>query len=179
MIEIKKYNYFTGDNPNQISQGIYEIVKFLELTGLTYLLITPDYIRGKSILHHHFDNKISFKDLSDFIDILSDKSNFFRLDLVVFDFWSLSKADFWYYKEEILKLDLKYFIVSREYGYSDSEDVNDFIIRREYRLDGIDNHSEIWLTDKIDKTTVSLDSLKKSYIRDKKIGYLFGDSENF
>jgi hypothetical protein len=31
------------------------------------------------------------------------------------------------------------------------------------------------LTDRINKTTATIDSLKKAYIRDKKIEHLFGD----
>jgi hypothetical protein len=182
MIDIKKYNYFTGDTPNCVSQGVSEIVKFLELTGLNYLLITPEPTsHGKSTFYHYFSNKITFKDFLDFIDIISDKSNLFRLDIIIFDFWHLSKNEFWAYKEEISKLNINSFIIAKEYGYSDAEDVNDYSIRREYKSNNKDftDRSEIWITERLSNTSSSLNSLKLSYIRDKKIENLFGDSENF
>jgi hypothetical protein len=181
VIDIKKYNYFTGDHPNHVSQGVSKIVKFLELTGVNYLLITPDYtLHGKSTFYHYFDNKIKFTNLVDFVDIISDESNLFRLDLIIFDFWHLSKADFWLYKDEISRLNINSFIIAKEYGYSDNEDVSDYSIRIDYRdTNDFTNRSEIWLTDRINKTSSSLNSLRTSYIRDKKIDNIFGDSNDF
>lgn len=177
MIDLKKYNYFTGDNIGHVSRGVSIISDFLELAGSNYVLFTPDF---KSTLYHHFDNKIIFSNLFDFIDKISNKSNLFRLDFIVFDFWHLNKDTFWLYKNEIDDLNINAIIVSREYGYSDSEDVNDFSLRYEYKKNpnSLDDKSDIWLSDNINKTSTTLEYLKISYIRDKKLEYLFGDSKD-
>jgi hypothetical protein len=70
------------------------------------------------------------------------------------------------------KIDLPIIITSKEYTYIDSDDVNDFQIRTEYKEMF---KSDIWISDKINNTTTTIESLKKSYIRDKKIEGLLGE----
>jgi hypothetical protein len=46
------------------------------------------------------------------------------------------------------------------------------LLQQEYK----DLHkSENWITDRINGTTATIDSLKKAYIRDKKLEHLFGN----
>jgi hypothetical protein len=99
---------------------------------------------------------------------------------MIFDFWTLSRGLIPKYKELIDELGIDYIIVAKEYIYKDSEDVADFHVKSEYK-DSAPNsisgymatRSEIWLTNKIDGWTATLDSLKTGYIRDKKIDDIF------
>lgn len=176
MIDLKKYNYFTGDK-SSVAYGVSDIVKFLDLSGHNYVLFTPPKPTDSSKVHdiclyHYLDNKIEFSDIDDFRDKILDKSNLFRVDLIVFDFWSIKKINWSYYLNEIVNLSQNFIIVAKEFQYKTTDDVNDFLLQTEYK----DLHkSEKWLTDRINNTNVTIDSLKKSYIRDKKIEHLFGD----
>ena len=58
-----------------------------------------------------------------------------------------------------------------EFHYKSNNDVNEFHLRQEYKEL---YKSEVWLTDKINNTSATIESLKLSYIRDKKIEHLFG-----
>jgi hypothetical protein len=76
------------------------------------------------------------------------------------------------YLKEIENLSQNFIIVAKEFHYKSTDDVNDFLLQIEYK----DLHkSENWITDRINNSTTTLDSLKKTYIRDKKIQNLFGE----
>lgn len=174
MFELKKYNYFTGD-VNCVARGVTDIVKFFDLAGRNYLMFTPPKLSMTEkhqdlCLYHHLENKIEFSDYSDFISKVEDDSNLFRVDLLVFDFWSIPKSQLALYISKIQKLNIDFIIVAREYHYKTSDDVNDFLIRTEYKDL---NKSDIWLHDKINGIQSTIDSFRKAYIRDKKIEHLF------
>ena len=176
MVNLKKYNYFTGE-VNSVANGVSDIIKFLDLAGYNYVLFTPIKPSNSNkyydlCLYHHLSNKIEFKDFSEFSEKISEPSNLFRVSLLVFDFWSLSKIDHWQYFNLIEKINIPSIIVSKEYHYKTSDDVNDFLIRQEYK-DLF--KSDIWITDKINNSTSTIESLKLAYIRDKKLEHLFGN----
>lgn len=176
MVDLKKYNYFTGDK-SSLAYGVSDVVKFLDLAGYNYVLFTPPKPTGSSklndiCLYHHLDNKIEFDNISDFIEKITNKSNLFRVDLIVFDFWSLKKMNWNPYLKEIDNLTQKFIIVAKEFQYKTTDDVNDFHIRTEYKEL---YKSDTWLTDRINNNTATIASLKKAYIRDKKIEHLFGN----
>jgi hypothetical protein len=174
MIDLKKYNYFTGEK-SSLAYGVSDIVKFLDLAGHNYILFTLPRPTGSAKIHdvclyHHLDNKIEFENIDDFREKISNKSNLFRVDLIVFDFWNVKKNNCSEYIKEIKNLTQNFIIVTKEFHYKTGDDVNDFNIRTEYK----DLYkSENWLTDKINGTSATLESLKMSYIRDKKLEYLF------
>lgn len=175
MVDLKRYNYFTGEI-NEVATGVSQIVNFFDLAGRNYVLFTPNKPSSSSkyhdlCLYHYLDNKIEFKDFEEFKEKLNP-SNLFRVDLLVFDFWNISKNNMWMYISEINKLGIDVIIVAREFQYKTGDDVNDFHIRREYKEL---NKSVIWINDKVKNNSTTLDSLKKSYIRDKKLEYLFGN----
>lgn len=176
MVDLKKYNYFTGDI-SEVATGVSQIVNFFDLAGRNYVLFTPNKPSSSSkyhdlCLYHYLDNKIEFKDFDEFSEKINNSSNLFRVDLLVFDFWNISKNNLWMYISEISKSKLDSIIVAREFQYKTGDDVNDFHIRKEYKDL---QKSEIWINDKVKNVTTTLDSLKKSYIRDKKLEYLFGN----
>jgi hypothetical protein len=175
MIDLRKYNYFTGD-VSSVASGVSSIVKFLDLAGYNYILFTPPKPSESNKIHdlclyHHLSNKIEFDNIDDFSEKILNKSNLFRVDLIVFDFWSKRKMNWSSYLEVIKDLPQNFIIVSKEFQYKSTDDVNDFLLQQEYK----DLHkSENWITDRINGTTATIDSLKKAYIRDKKIEHLFG-----
>jgi len=177
MIEIKRNNYFTGD-VNSVSSGVKDIVNFLELAGRNYLLLTPprnkpSHLHNQSnTIKYYLDNQFNFNNFDEFVSIIENKSNLFRVDLLVLDFWHLNSTQITNWKREVDKLDIDCFIIGREYHYKTSDDVTDYHLRYEYkRMD----KNELFITDNINKWTATLESLIKSYRRDKKIDDIFGD----
>lgn len=174
MVDLKKYNYFTGD-VSSVARGVSDVVNFLDLAGYNYILFTPPRPSESNKIHdlclyHHLSNKIEFDNIDDFKEKILNKSNLFRVDLIVFDFWS--KRNWSSYYDVIKDLPQNFIIVSKEFQYKSSDDVNDFLLQTEYK----DLHkSDTWLTDRINGTTATIDSLKKAYIRDKKLEHLFGN----
>lgn len=175
MIDLKKYNYFTGD-VSSVASGVSSIVNFLDLAGYNYVLFTPPKPSESNKIHdlclyHYLNNKIEFDNIDDFKEKILNKSNLFRVDLIVFDFWSKRKMNWGSYFDVIKDLPQNFIIVSKEFQYKSTDDVNDFLLQNEYKDL---NKSDNWITDRINGTTATIDSLKKSYIRDKKIEHLFG-----
>jgi hypothetical protein len=179
MIEIKKCNYFTGDN--SISDGIKDIVNFLELSGRNYLLLTPpknsdiDKSTQTNTIKYYLDNQLHFNNFVEFVDIIENEGNLFRVDLLVLDFWHLTPIEISIWKKEIDKLGLDHLIIAKEYHYKSTDDVTDYHLRREYKTVG---KNELFITDNINKWTSTLESLIKSYRRDKKINDIFGGTDN-
>lgn len=182
MIIIKRCNYITGDILD-ISSGVKQIVEFLELSGRICLLVTngkPKNSINISSLYSYLSNQYIFDDIDDFINIINDKSNFLGADILIFDFWNLSRYLILDYKKEIDKLGIDHIIVAKEYHYKSTDDVTDYHLRREYK----ENWSlpspfkeRIVVTDNINKWTSNFEDLVKSYIRDKKIDNLFGSND--
>jgi len=172
MIPIKKSNYITG-NPSDVSYALSRIVTFLETDGRNPLLICKPRSSNsaKTQLIYFLDNKIEFDNFSEFKMILDNRSNLFRVDLLIFDFWGLSVSTIIEYREIIDKLNIDYIIVAKEYHYKMSGDVGDYHVKHEIK----NNHREnnYYITDKISGWTSDLTELSKSWIRDKKIDQIF------
>jgi len=174
MIELKKYNYFTGEK-NDVSHGVSDIVKFMDLAGSNYLLITPrknEIAIGSGCLYHFLSNKIVYHDVSCFEEIISNKSNLFRIDLLVIDLWPISDEQHHLYLKCLSDLDIPILITASRYQCKIHDNVMEYNIRKEYKGG---SKSEIWISDKNRNWTTTINSLKKSYIRDKKIEGLFGE----
>ena len=99
MVDLKKYNYFTGDK-SSVAFGVSDIVKFLDLAGHNYVLFTPPKPTGSSKVHdiclyHYLDNKIEFNNIEDFkpkvgfktrFNVKSEERNFLHL-------WEITEVD--------------------------------------------------------------------------------------
>lgn len=183
MIPIKRCNYITGD-VSDIGYGVSRIVRFLELDGVNYLLLgsgKPKDSSKTTSLYSYLDNQFTFSNLKEFTDIISDDSNLFRVNLLVLDFWNIPKDIIHEYKKEIDKINIDHIIVAKEYYYKSTDDVTDYHLRREIKsninnISPTDFKSQIIITDNINKWVSELDSLVKSYIRDKKINNIFGNN---
>lgn len=177
MIRLKRQNYFTGDM-SVVSNAVHSIVNFLEVDGINPLLFTPPKPLGKkglgiTNLIYHINPQIVWNDYEDFSEKIEDKSNLFRANLLVFDFWGLNRSTISKHQKLIHKQDIDYIIVAKEYIYKSTDDVADFHVRSEYK--GVDDKFCIWLTNKIDGWSAELESLKTGYIRNRKIDDIFND----
>lgn len=173
MIELKRCNYFTGD-VRAVSTAVHSIVKFLEVDGRNAMLFTPPKpVSGSkqtiTDMIYTISPKTIWNGAEDFRTKLEDKSNLFRITLLVFDFWSLGRTVIAEYKELIDTIGIDYIIVAKEYIYKSDDDINDFHVRQEYK----EKRSDIWITNKIGGWSANLDSLKTAYIRDRKIDDIF------
>jgi hypoxanthine phosphoribosyltransferase len=178
MIDVKRCNYICGQSSTDVMHGVKQIVNFLEIAGRNYLLITNTNSEEISKIHTLLKNYYTYNDIQEFENILNDKSKLFRVDLLIFDFWDLSFDSIHRYKKIIDKLNIDYIIVANNYWYKSTEGVNDYFLVRELKsnwtkLPPTDFVSEIRITDKINKWTSTLDELKLSYIRNKKLENLF------
>lgn len=175
MIPIKKSNYITG-NPSDVSYAMSRIISFLETDGRNPLLICKprNSNSSKTSLIYLLDNKIEFESFSEFKMILENRSNLFRVDLLIFDFWSLNVSSIMEYREIIDKLNIDYIIVAKEYHYKMSDDVGDYHVKHEIKNNRENNY---YITDKISGWTSDLTELSKSWIRDKKIEQIFNKNK--
>ena len=91
MISLKKCNYFTGSASNNVANAVSKIVKFLELDGYNHLLITPPNSSGSKDtntgINRSLPGYLEFKTFDDLEKLISDSSNLFRINLLIFDFW--------------------------------------------------------------------------------------------
>lgn len=183
MIELRRCNYFTGEM-SCVSNAVSSIVKFLEVDGKNPILFTPPKpvdSKGKiTNLTYYLNPQVIWNDFEDFKTKIEDPANRFRVNLMIFDFWNLSRGLIPKYKELIDELGIDYIIVAKEYIYKESDDVADFHVKTEYKdlstnsnSGYMSTRSETWLTNKIDGWTATLDSLKTGYIRDRKIDDIF------
>ena len=188
MISLKKCNYFTGSASNNVANAVSKIVKFLELDGYNHLLITPPKSSGSKEtntgIFRDLPGYLEFRSYEDFDKLIGDRANLFRINLLIFDFWYLSTAEIKSYKYLIDKLDITYIILAKTFEYKESDDVADYHVEVKYSefngtspLSG-EFKSEIFLSDNKSGWKATLDSLKTSYIRDKKIDILFDDDND-
>lgn len=172
MIELKRCNYITGDTTS-VSFGVSKIIKFLELAGRNTILLTRPKTSNTTSLKYFINNKIEFQNYDDFKSITSNRGNLFRVDLIVADLWHLKVSGIIEYKAVLDTLGIDYIILAKEYHYKESDNVTDYHIKKE-AVSGSYNDQYI-ITNKINGWSVDVESLIKSYIRDKKIDGIIGE----
>lgn len=188
MINIKKYNYFLFDNSKSVTLlntgiGLKKIVDFLEIENRNQLLITDEY----SSMKYMIDNKITIMemDIDKFNEILKDKSKLFRVDLLIVDLFFIPLEKIKNYLFLLSKLSIDFIILVPKNYENDiiiNEDTNIYELYKDnldnnYKVGGVtwerlDFKNNYFLSDRINNWSKSLDVLKKSYIRDKKINII-------
>jgi len=175
MITLKKYNYFTG-TPGDVSNSVSKIVRFLEIDGFNPIL----FCRNTSTIKHQMPNNFEFKNLEHFRELVSDPGNLFRCNLIVLDLWGFNLIEIDKFKSICDDLNIKLIILAKEFNYKTSDDVSDYHVITKYNHGtqiSLPIKSETTITERISNWTSTLDDLKKSYIRDKKIDILFEDDD--
>lgn len=174
MIELKRCNYITGQS-NSVSFGISKILEFFELTGKT-----PIFLYNKDSQFQHFihTSRIEFSNFNEFQDILSNKSNLFRVDLVICDLWHLKNvSQVLSYKQNLDKLNIDYIIITNKYHYVEGDPiVNIYKIETEY-TDNSNWYSEpkYWISEIVCNSKTTMDDLVLSFKRNKKIDDIIDD----
>jgi hypothetical protein len=178
MITLKKYNYFTG-TPNDVSNSVSKIVRFLELEEWNSIL----FCRENSTIKHQMPNNFEFKNLEHFRELVSNPGNLFRCNLIILDLWGFNLIEIDRFKSIVENLDIKIIILAKEFNYKTGDDVGDYHVITKYNNNitptslSFPIKSETIITERISNWTSTLDDLKKSYIRDKKIDKLFEDDD--
>lgn len=180
MIFLKKYNFFTG-TPNSVSSVLLEVVTFLEVDNYNYVLFTPEKEKSCGLIYG-LHNCILFHDIEELENLINNKSNLFRVNLIVIDLYQYKSHQITNFLKVIEKLDYKFIIIGKEYHYKSTDDVNDFHVEVKYNITPTSlsfnaNRNSKFIKDNINGWTTELDKLKGAYIRDKKIDSLFNDDE--
>lgn len=173
MIDLKRCNYITGQT-NAVSFGVSKIIDFFENSGRTPIFLHKKDSTFKNLVHC---SKIEFSNKNELDVILSNKSNFFRVDILVIDLWFLSNvSQVISYKKELDLINIDYVILSSKYHYIEGDpDVNIYKIEAEYS----DEHSRRFdtkylISDIVSNSKTTMDDLVLAFKRDKKLDDLFG-----
>jgi len=177
MIILRKYNYFTG-TPNDVSNVVSKIIQFLEIDGWNSIL----FCRNTSTIKHQLTNNFEFKNLEHFKELIGDSGNLFRCNLIVLDLWGFNLIEIDKFKSYVEDLEVKVIILAKEFNYKTGDDVGDYHVVTKYSALyptslSLPIKSETIITERISNWTSTLDNLKTSYIRDKKIDRLLDDDD--
>jgi hypothetical protein len=180
MIELKRVNFISGEK-NAISFGLSKILDFLDLSGRNIIFLSKPKNDVKTSLKYIVNfNKREFNNYKDFEDLVTNKSNLFRVDLIVVDLWEESVDSVITYKEMLDKTGLDFIIVSDKYHYIIGDNdvtVNRLEQDRNSDLKSIKFETKYYIKNEITNQKYSFDDYKLSYIRDKKINDLFGNNK--
>jgi hypothetical protein len=151
--------------------GLSGLIDLWDLLGRNITLLYSE----NSIVKQLSYSKIEFTTFTSFKDIISDRSNLFRTDLIIIDLWQYNLNSVLSYKEELDALDIDYIIVCKNYHYKDTDDINIFqIIKTETGIKNIYSLKyDYSILEKISGNKYTIFDLIKSYQRDKKIDDIF------
>ena len=166
----KKYNIFTG-NINSVKY-IYKIIDHLELLGHNYTAFIPNKPNDSYTKHVYLENFlngyiINYKNLDDLNSKLNNKSNFFKTNLAIIDIWNYYISDSSLFNN-IKNLNVKSIILTKS--------IPPIILtkRNDYDFFSLEKQSSfLEIKNLITNSTIKVDDLIKSDIRDIKIRKLF------
>lgn len=173
MLDLKKCNYITGQS-NVVSFGISKIIDFFENSGRTPIFLSIKESQFSSLIQ---TSKIEFKNIKNFEELLSNKSNLFRVDLIVVDLWFLKNvSQVLSYKSILDKLNIDYVILTTKYHYIEGdENVSVYKIDSEYTDIKSSFDVKFWISDLVSKNKTSMNDLVLAFKRNRKIDDLFGN----
>jgi hypothetical protein len=111
--KFRKYNYFTSKYASGQFGCLRNILNFMDDDGYNFFLLlnVKDYYRSP---FNGFDYyKVEFNGIKDLRYILEDKSNFFRVDIIVLDLMEMELGEILNHKRELETIggDYKFFIM--------------------------------------------------------------------
>lgn len=168
MINLKRCNYITGQL-NSVSFGLSKIVEFFEVTGRNPLFL---FAKDSHFQHYIHTSRIEFSNYNVFETMISNRSNLFRVDLLICDLWHLKNVtQVLSYKSILDKLNIDYVIITNKYHYiQGDQNVNIYKIEAEYtEKNNWKSDSKYWISDLIDNSKTTMDDLVISFKRNKKI----------
>lgn len=174
MIDLKRCNYITGQS-NVVSFGISKIIDFFENSGKTPLFLSKKESQFSSLIQ---TSKIEFSNIKNFEKIVSDRSNLFRVDLIVVDLWFLKNvSQVLTYKSILDKLKIDYVILTTKYHYIEGDE-NVSVYKLDSEFTDIKSSFEVkyWVSDLVTKNKTSMNDLVLAFKRNRKIDDIFGKS---
>lgn len=171
----KKYNFFIQNNTPYST--VSKLMNFMEDDGYGFLLLLSSKNYYKSPFRGSYTYNKEFKNIEEFKSIISDKSNFFKVNVILLDLMGMSTKEILLHKKELeqnISDDYMYFFMC-------DEKTKESIIDKETKLFKVDvQMSYNWFNSKdftsvhnlIDvetKSKFTLDSFFKDYIRKRKI----------
>lgn len=187
MLDLAKYNWISCKDMRSLAPSSFlnQFLPFLEIEGVVYFALLPQY--NNSSLSHFIENWKLFKDREHLEEIVSDKGNFFRVNLVVLDLmfcknlWEAKS-----YLDLLGGLDCQFLILISDWEPSKLEDSNfweiEYVVTKDstsgggFILGGLNMKSHILVTDKWQGWKSTLEDLRLAWVRDKKIGEFLDDA---
>lgn len=171
MININKKNFISGGE-NEVNIGVSKIINFLDLVGTNVVLF------HKHINYHSDASQFKYSNIEDLFELLDNKANLFRADVIVVDMFKDSVENVSKVEKYLYNIGLKFIIVSNNYHYvNNDESINVYKIseeRIEGNTSGWDSYRNIYyITDMKNKNKYSFDQYIKSYVRNTKIKDIF------
>lgn len=175
MIDLKKYNYITGQTID-VTFGISKIVDFFENSGKTPLFLHSKVSNFYHLIH---TSSIEFENLSEFEKILKNRTNLFRVDLLVVDLWMVKDiGQVIAYKRELDKINIDCVILTNKYHYIKGDrNVNIYKIETEFaEKNNWKSDTKYLINDLIENVKITMDDLILSFKRNKKIDDIIDDN---
>jgi hypothetical protein len=167
-VELKKCNYIISKYQNSANYALLELIELWDLLGRNIKYLYPS---NDSHIGMFNCSKIEFESFSDFKKIISENSNFFRIDLIIINLWKFNLNSVSVYKEILDEMGIDYIIICSSCYYKETDDINLFDITKENT--GIKNIKNLRynyiITEKQNGCSYSIDDLYKLHIRNKKI----------
>ena len=186
MLDLKKYNWIRavkGTGNFAISALLRDVLPFLEMEGYTAITFIPQY--NNCSLAHFIDNYKIFKSREHLEELISDKGNFFRVNLIVLDLYFCENIDqVNSYLRMFGEFDCQFIILmgdsvpvnrgdSTYYGVKYVSDIGSNI----HNIINLgERRSNVVVTDLWEGWESSLEDLKKAWVRDKKISGFLDES---
>jgi hypothetical protein len=186
MLDLKKVTYITGE-PAAARDVIVELERLFELDGKCCVLLVPPKTAigplSSSGLRYRIHTQLEYKNDKHLVDLIGDRSNFFRVDYILIDLWGISLKPASEKIEIIKRLGIPCIALAESYHISSDDDET-----AEYRATTVLGEEmvqsamgfKIYNRDVVIQwggQKATLASLKSSYIRDRKLDDLLGEDE--
>lgn len=173
MIDFKKENYIYGDSES-LSYGVHQILDFFDLIGKNILFLYKKSYNNNLRYFVNF-NKIEFTDYDSFLNVLEDKGNLFRVNLVVLDIFNqINTFDVNNYIKILKENNIDFIVITKkEFPIFNNSNSSITKLRRSHL-----NQNEVVITNIKKDETYLLKDYKKSYIRNIKIEQLLNNNNN-
>lgn len=175
MFGIKKINIITARNLSTLNMGVTKMLNFLDLIGYNIYFITkPKVDTNNSGLYHLLNfGRGEFKNIKEFERITTDKSELFRVNLIVVDLWDENIDNINEYKRMLNATNIDYIILTNTFHYIES-DSNTSVSMLEAESNGDYSILDMINDDKrlfssyvlMYKRNIKLDYIKKSILGD-------------
>lgn len=181
MIDLKKINYFSGEE-SAVSKAVHKICQMHELCGRNVVLFYNDH-SSTFALQYQMQPAHEFSTFERITSMLDDKSLLFRVDLVVIYAYGLSAEMVDRIVRHIKDFEVDFIVAAESYRVvNNSADVAEYTAHSNLIQGKTKNISgmslpikETRIKSKTDGWSATIDELKASFVRDRRLDDLLGD----